>query len=543
MSKNTLSTNASSTTAVSFSTFGEDITLNDLPRCTSPTGDLEANDKAGQYESTRPRHRLHSAKTRSLSRTQLFLARFRGEGRRVPGWSESAKNTLTQSWLNVFLVFIPLSWAGHWAGWNHSTTFAFAFLGVIPLTKLLDYGGEQMSLYLGESLGDLISITLGNAIEGILAIFLLTSCQLKLLQSTTIGVLLLHLLLVPGMTFLVGGARVREQRLEPRPTQLNRLLLMFGILSLLLPLSFFAALPRTLPNISAGAPPAPALFKRLASQAAEINNHTTNQDTGYQEALMRAVKTLAIQDTTRNTVLKLSRGLAVLLLIAYIGSRIYLYLPSHGDDASSITLDEAEADERENEDPEINPWFGLILLAFVVGLTIVTAEWLSGSIEPVQQLDYITSEWFGIVLLPMLSYAADACIIVLYFVRSVLFLHPEPPSELAKVRSIDMSVQFALFWTPLVVLIGWWSNYNITLLFDLWEITVLVGAVFLVNYVTADVKTDWAEGMVMVLFYIIIALVTWFYDGQPEIYEMLQCAPIAETLALVAGKLQQADSS
>ncbi|QRV95547.1 Sodium/calcium exchanger protein [Ceratobasidium sp. AG-Ba] len=419
---------------------------------------------------------------------------------------------------------------------------AVAFLGVIPLAKLLDYGGEQMSLYLGESLGDLLSITLGNAIEGVLAIFLLTSCQLKLLQSTIIGVLLLHLLFVPGVTFLAGGARVREQRLEPRPTQLNLLFLMFGGLSLLLPLSFFAALPRTLPNISAGGPPAAALLKRLVSQASEKNNHSTNQDIGTQDALMRAIKTLAIQDTTRDTVLKLSRGLAVLLFIAYIGSRIYLYLSSRGDDPSSITLDGAEADGEGKEDPEVNPWFGLVLLAVVVGLTIVTAEWLSGSIEPVQQLDIITSEWFGIVLLPMLSYAADACIILLYFMRSILFLHPERPSELAKVRSIDISVQFALFWTPLVVIIGWWLNYNMTLPFDLWEVTALVGAVFLVNYVTADAKTNWAEGMVMVLFYIMIALVTWFYDGQPEIYEILQCAPIADTLALVAGKLQRADS-
>jgi Ca2+:H+ antiporter len=39
---------------------------------------------------------------------------------------------------------------------------------------------------------------------------------------------------------------------------------------------------------------------------------------------------------------------------------------------------------------------------------------------------------------------------------------------------------------------------------DLWEVAILIGACFLVNYVTADAKTNWVEGMVMVLFYIMI---------------------------------------
>jgi Ca2+:H+ antiporter len=39
---------------------------------------------------------------------------------------------------------------------------------------------------------------------------------------------------------------------------------------------------------------------------------------------------------------------------------------------------------------------------------------------------------------------------------------------------------------------------------DLFEVAVLVGACFLVNYVTADSKTNWAEGMALVMFYLMI---------------------------------------
>lgn len=39
---------------------------------------------------------------------------------------------------------------------------------------------------------------------------------------------------------------------------------------------------------------------------------------------------------------------------------------------------------------------------------------------------------------------------------------------------------------------------------DMYEVAVLLGACFLVNYVTADSKTNWAEGYIMVAFYFMI---------------------------------------
>lgn len=39
---------------------------------------------------------------------------------------------------------------------------------------------------------------------------------------------------------------------------------------------------------------------------------------------------------------------------------------------------------------------------------------------------------------------------------------------------------------------------------DIFEVAVLIGAMFLVNYVTADSKTNWLEGWAMVSFYLMI---------------------------------------
>ncbi|KAF8496377.1 hypothetical protein F5888DRAFT_1614618, partial [Russula emetica] len=41
----------------------------------------------------------------------------------------------------------------------------------------------------------------------------------------------------------------------------------------------------------------------------------------------------------------------------------------------------------------------------------------------------------------------------------------------------------------------------------LFEVILLVGVCFLVNHVTADAKTNWAEGWVLVLFYVMSVIV------------------------------------
>jgi Ca2+:H+ antiporter len=136
--------------------------------------------------------------------------------------------------------------------------------------------------------------------------------------------------------------------------------------------------------------------------------------------------------------------------------------------------------------------------------------------------------WFGIVLLPLVSFSADGTIALWFIIRNSLrsfITAPEPPDTIAEARAIDMSIQFLLFWMPLVTLIGWWADKPMTLLFgkgslhlvnalrrrrrlikraDLFEVVLLVGACFLVNYVTADAKTNWAEGWVLLSFYVMI---------------------------------------
>jgi len=234
----------------------------------------------------------------------------------------------------------------------------------------------------------------------------------------------------------------------------------------------------------------------------------------------------------------MSRGLAVLLLIVYVCSRIYLHNPPGEDnDLASAPLAPDGLKEHvlrlRNEDPEVNQWVCIVMLAICIALMAATAEFLVESIEFVRE-SKINEEWFGLILLPIVSFAADGTVAVVYFVRYMFrqfFDEPTPPTTLAKGQAIDLSIQFTLFWMPLLVLLGWWTNKPLTLLFETFDVAVLVGSCFLVNYVTADSKTNWAEGAAMVAFYCMIALCSWFYPGQVEVQLLSSCEPVADAVA------------
>jgi Ca2+:H+ antiporter len=66
------------------------------------------------------------------------------------------------------------------------------------------------------------------------------------------------------------------------------------------------------------------------------------------------------------------------------------------------------------------------------------------------------------------SFSADGAVAIVFFLHSFLrrFIStPQPPDLLAEARAIDLSIQFLLFWMPVVTLLGWWLNKPMSLLF------------------------------------------------------------------------------
>lgn len=151
------------------------------------------------------------------------------------------KNALFYSWVNVLLVFVPIGIAVHLAGLGPEIVFAMNAVAIIPLAGLLAHATEAVAARLGDTLGALLNVSFGNAVELILFIILLADDQIRVVQAALLGSILANLLLILGMAFLLGGLRYQEQVYNSTVTQMSACMLSLAVMSLLLPTAFHAA--------------------------------------------------------------------------------------------------------------------------------------------------------------------------------------------------------------------------------------------------------------------------------------------------------------
>ncbi|KAG6354305.1 hypothetical protein INS49_004910 [Diaporthe citri] len=150
-------------------------------------------------------------------------------------------NVLTSSWINVLLVFVPVGIAVHFAGLSDGIVFAMNAIAIVPLAGLLAHATESVAKRLGDTVGALMNVTFGNAVELIIFIIALVKNEIRIVQASLLGSILANLLLILGMAFVLGGLRYREQIYNSTVTQMSACLLSLSVISLLLPTAFHAS--------------------------------------------------------------------------------------------------------------------------------------------------------------------------------------------------------------------------------------------------------------------------------------------------------------
>ncbi|KAF4543679.1 Sodium/calcium exchanger membrane region [Lasiodiplodia theobromae] len=154
---------------------------------------------------------------------------------------QHTKDALCYSWVNVLLVFVPIGIASKPAGMSEELIFSMNAIAIIPLAGLLSHATESVASRLGDTLGALLNVSFGNAVELILFIILLAKNEIRVVQASLLGSILANLLLILGMAFLLGGLRFQEQVYNSTVTQMSACLLSLAVMSLLLPTAFHAS--------------------------------------------------------------------------------------------------------------------------------------------------------------------------------------------------------------------------------------------------------------------------------------------------------------
>lgn len=86
-------------------------------------------------------------------------------------------NVLASSWINVLLVFVPVGIAVHFAGLSDGIVFAMNAIAIVPLAGLLAHATESVAKRLGDTVGALMNVTFGNAVELIIFIIALVKVR------------------------------------------------------------------------------------------------------------------------------------------------------------------------------------------------------------------------------------------------------------------------------------------------------------------------------------------------------------------------------
>ncbi|KAI0199809.1 Sodium/calcium exchanger protein-domain-containing protein [Astrocystis sublimbata] len=158
----------------------------------------------------------------------------------------TTKKVLFHSWINLGLIFVPIGIVvANIPGAPPGAIFGINAVAIIPLAALLAYATESVARKLGDTIGALLNVTFGNAVELIIFIIALVKGEIRVVQASLLGSILANLLLILGGAFFLGGLRFREQMYNSTVTQMSACLLSLSVISLVLPTAFHASFKDT----------------------------------------------------------------------------------------------------------------------------------------------------------------------------------------------------------------------------------------------------------------------------------------------------------
>ena len=136
--------------------------------------------------------------------------------------------------MNWLLIFVPASVVAELLG-QAVIVFVTSALAIVPLAGLIGRSTEQIANRVGPRLGGLLNATFGNITELIVCVLLIRADNFFIVKASLIGSILGNLLLVLGISFIVGGFHHKEQHFNPRAAGVHSASLLLAVAGLLMP--------------------------------------------------------------------------------------------------------------------------------------------------------------------------------------------------------------------------------------------------------------------------------------------------------------------
>ncbi|MFK8185676.1 MAG: calcium/proton exchanger [Phormidesmis sp.] len=383
-----------------------------------------------------------------------------------------------------FLGFVPVSIAAHFLGWGDLVVFVSAALAIIPLAGWMGTATEEIAVVLGPSLGGLMNATFGNATELIIAIFALRAGLVNVVKSSITGSIIGNLLLVMGLSMLLGGLKFKEQSFQPTIARLNASSMNLAVIAILLP---------TAVDFTSSGIDQPILQKLSIAVAVvlmlvygltllfSMKTHAYLYDVGMAEEVCEPDELSKLgQSSLSNS----GTNAADLKNVENNG-----HSDEHGDE---------QGDEHS---PNLPLWIGVLLAATLV--VAVESEFLVGTLEVASKQLGLSELFTGVIILPVIGNAAEHATAVTVALKNKM--------DLSLNVAVGSSMQIALFVAPLLVIVGALMGQPMDLDFNNFELLSVAVAVLVANSISGDGKSNWLEGTLLLATYAVISLSFYFH--------------------------------
>ncbi|MBE9258433.1 calcium/proton exchanger [Dolichospermum sp. LEGE 00246] len=347
----------------------------------------------------------------------------------------------------ILLLFIPISLAAHFLEWGDLIVFITAALAILPLAAWMGTATEEITVVVGPGIGGFLNATFGNATELIIALVALNAGLIDVVKASITGSIISNLLLVMGLSMLLGGIRYKEQTFESVVARVNASSMNLAVIAILLPTAM---------------------------------NYTS---VGINEA----------------TVQNLSLAVAIVLILVY-GLTLLFSMKTHAY-LYEVGIAEIEEDEVTHEKPNVWLWSGVLLLCTL--LVAWESELLVDSLEVATSKLGLSALFTGVILVPIIGNAAEHATAVTVAMKNKM--------DLAMSVAVGSSMQIALFVAPVLVIAGWIVGQPMDLDFNPFELVAVAVSVLIANSISSDGKSNWLEGTLLLAAYTVLGFAFYFH--------------------------------
>lgn len=370
------------------------------------------------------------------------------------------------TWLDSLLIFIPISIILHFTANNEMLVFATSAIAIIPLAGLMGRATEQIAHHTTPTIGGFLNATFGNATELIIAVVAVQKAAVAvdpavreslhiIVKASITGSIIGNILLVFGLSILLGGLKHKVQTFNKRSAQMASSVMTLAIIALLIP-SMWEWFPSFIEGSSA------------------------------------ADRALVEQN--------ISNAVAIVMIFLYMLSLLFSLI-------THKSLLNPPADKMHKEElGKGEGWskgYSIMILISTTILVALMSELLVGSIEGATHTLGLTELFVGVIIIAIVGNAAEHSSAILMAMKNKM--------DISLTIAAGSSAQIALLVTPFVLIASVIFGSPMNLVFYPFEVVAMAISVAILNLVAQDGESNWYEGCQLLGVYVILGLMFYFH--------------------------------